>query len=669
MARRLKRLRRLLNRTADVQEGASCARALVRLVGENSIENWIQTVQLSQGLLTARAWEAQGNVPLPRSLSKQLDPNDASFLPPTTVMTSLFSREKTLLSDGEVGRKSTATIDPWGWFTPYNRPSLTVWCSDGDQWYCAGKLPLDLNCQKVNQRFTEDGHGIETIMQAGKLQLELLHWPSTFGRDHNGRAAWSFVFRVRALEPCTAKMALVIRPIEMDGAHPIFSMERRGDGVWLVDGDPFLMTQTPGKSALLSKYGQRDVWFQCLDNNPTDTVSKTHQISCPVGQASGAELYEENLKKGEFLSSMAVIHPPKNIQAVRRSSPETLWQSAVAERFSLRDVGARIELAHHQALFERVQQRLLCEVGQLDYEGCCAAIALARMGYVQVAGQRIGHWLETVTVEEVLESECVAILLWTAAEYVLWTRERSWLNEHLKKWTDLLDALAVHRCQTGGQALFGEDGSERWSEIWRVAALLNGVRALRDTNVSCQRWALAGAAGRDQLLRFLGPAPWSAHPDRSPDGTSAALLAVGWLNILPLDTKEMVETESFLSKYHLYDDGILSLGGAHIAKTSIWLALQKRREPTLDVVEIIAKFASPTGSLPAICHRTKGVLGDGDSLLSAAVFALMVLDDVVVHRTGLSLGGLIRQAHELPTPLGKIDILDGTVQQRGVVRN
>ncbi len=372
---------------------------------------------------------------------------------------------------------------------------------------------------------------------------------------------------------------------------------------------------------------------------------------------------------GEELSSLPVIHPPTNVQAVRRSSAKTLWQSAVAERRTLRNLGARIELTHHQQLFERVQQRLLCEVGKMDYEGCCAAIALARMGYVQVAGQRIGHWLESVSSEDALDSECVSLLLWTAAEYVLWTRERSWLNEHITKWSGLLDALSVHRCKAGGQALFGENGSQRWSEIWRVAALLNGVRALRDTQLSCQRWALAGAAGRDQLLKFLGPAPWAAHSDRSADGSSAALLAVGWLNILPLDTKEMIETETFLSKFHNYDDGILSLGGAHIAKTSIWLALQKKRDPTLDVVEIIAKFASPTGSLPAICHQTKGVLGDGDSLLSASVFALMVLDDVSVRRTGLSLGGLIKHAHELPTPLGKIDILDGVVQQRGVVRS
>ena len=63
-------------------------------------------------------------------------------------------------------------------------------------------------------------------------------------------------------------------------------------------------------------------------------------------------------------------------------------------------------------------------------------------------------------------------------------------------------------------------------------------------------------------------------------------------------------------------------------------------------------------------HKSKGALEEGDSLLSAAIFVFMVLDDMVMTKDGLKLGGLIRRAHELPTPLGKIDILDGGIQQR-----
>ena len=142
------------------------------------------------------------------------------------------------------------------------------------------------------------------------------------------------------------------------------------------------------------------------------------------------------------------------------------------------------------------------------------------------------------------------------------------------------------------------------------------------------------------------------------------MLAAGWLRVLPLDTPELRETIEFLSNVLHHNGGILSLGGAHIAKTGMWLALRKQSEPSIDAVSTLAAFASSTGALPAVQHKSKGALEEGDSLLSAAIFVFMVLDDIVVTKDGLKLGGLIRRAQELPTPLGKVDILDGSIQQR-----
>jgi len=669
MARRLERLRKLLRRSADVQEGAACTRALVGLMGDNSIDNWMQTVQLTQGMLTARLWESQINVPMPRSLSKQLDPNDASFSPPSSVLLSLFAREYTVLSDGGAKDLSTAQVDPWGWFSPLQGPSITVWCADDERWYCAGKLPLESGAPSITQRLTEDGHGVETIMQAGKLQLELLHFPSSLGRDAKGRLPWTIVYRVRALEECTAQLALVIRPMELDGAHPIFRLERGIDGLWQADGQPFVVSQPSGRRVLTSKYGTPDIWKQCQSQSG-NPIGSSYQVdqSCTVGQCSGIEIHSRTLQKGEVLSAMAVVHPSQSVSSLRRSSPESLWKGAVEGRRALLSMGSQIELTQHQALFERVQHRLLSEVGDMDYEGCLSALALARLGFVQVAGQRLGRWLNNISVESVSDSESGAILLWAACEYGMWTRERSWLVKHLSKMTMVLDVLATKKCAPGGKRLFGEDGSSRWSEIWRVAALLNASRALRGMDAPHQRWALVGATAQERLLDVLGPAPWSPTIHRSADGSSAALLAAGWLRVVRLNEPALNQTIEFLSNVLHHNGGVLSMGGAHIAKTGMWLALRRQQDASIDGVSILAGFASSTGALPSIQHQNKGALGDGDSLLSAALFAFMVLDDVVMTKEGLKLGGLIRRAHELPTPLGKVDVLDGKIQQYGRLR-
>ena len=49
--------------------------------------------------------------------------------------------------------------------------------------------------------------------------------------------------------------------------------------------------------------------------------------------------------------------------------------------------------------------------------------------------------------------------------------------------------------------------------------------------------------GKD--LVCIGPRPWSATAERAADGSSAALLAAGWLRIVPLDTPKMKSDPGF----------------------------------------------------------------------------------------------------------------------------
>jgi hypothetical protein len=205
----------------------------------------------------------------------------------------------------------------------------------------------------------------------------------------------------------------------MDGAHPIFQLNRRNDGIWMVDGVPFVVSEPAGKMSLVSKYGEPDAWKQCQNLTGLSYVSQA-ETSCSVGQCSGVEIHTETLQEGGVLSAMAVVHPSQTVQSIRRSSPDSLWRGAVEERRTLLSLGSEVELSQHQVLFERVQHRLLSEQGEMDYEGCLAALALGRLGFVQIAGDRLGAWIDSLDVDSVLESESAAILMWAACEYILW---------------------------------------------------------------------------------------------------------------------------------------------------------------------------------------------------------------------------------------------------------
>lgn len=663
MAKPLSRLRELLRKKSIVQETASCTRALANLVGTVPVQEWMETAQISQAMLTAKIWESQINVPMPRSLAKQLDPEDAVFLPPRNVLAPLFAKEYTLL--GLPHKEGWAEVDPWGWFAPKEWPLITVWFSDGEQQFCAGKLPLSQKKAHISQKRTDDGHGIETSMWTEKLHLQIFHWPLVL--DDN-RLSWSVVARVKALQPCSASIALVIRPMELEGAHPIFDIQRDDKGNWNVHGKKFLALAQPGQTVMHSVHGQPDIWKTFAHKIHKNVANwkvpqKTH-IHCPAGQCSVAEMYHKKLEKQEILSAFAIVLPPSNFQNWQHRDPMNFWKGAIAERQILRNIGSGLQISKHQSLLDKVEQRLLLGESQLSLAGCLSTIALARLGFVRIAGERLSKWLHDLDLEQVAQNELAAILVWTCAEYGLWTKEKSWVQEHREIWGNILSVLSRQRVAPGGTELFGREGSAKWSEIWRVAALLNGTRVLRGVDEEHKRWGLAGAAAHEQLANFLGKGPWAIREEQSADGASAGLLAAGWLGLLPVDHPELVRTEQFVMNEMLHADGVLLQGGANIPITGLMFAVQKRQDPSKDVVSLIANFASGTSSLPAVYHRTRGALVDGDSLLSASIFALLILDDILVQREKITLGGLIQQAKDLPTPFGRIDIFDGKIVQK-----
>ena len=169
-----------------------------------------------------------------------------------------------------------------------------------------------------------------------------------------------------------------------------------------------------------------------------------------------------------------------------------------------------------------------------------------------------------------------------------------------------------------GHVFFGKRGSLRYSEVWRVAALLNATRALRKNDEKRRKWGLTGAEGREQLLSFLGEIPWRGIPDQKPDGSSATLLAAVWLRVLPPHITEVDQMMSFL-KSHKHDDGILLHGGAHIAAHAMYLAIRQLREPNFDGSLELAKYASPTYVFPTARHKYRGALLEGVDLLSSSL--------------------------------------------------
>jgi len=625
---------------------------------------------MMRATLTGEVLRAQNPVPWPAGIMKQLDPSDPAYLPPMGIHPVLAARDRTLI--GVPGRKGVAWVDPLGWCGVDAGPSVTVWFGEGRDGHILGRQPGGSGSGSVDvtQTRDEDGLGVTTSCTVGNLSLILRHWPVVI----EGEVTWVLHARLdlNAPAPRPVRLAFAIRPSGPEGSTPVFALERDQDGLWTADGTPLLAVANHGDDLLVGSHGRPDPWHRfsgAVHSGPPQRPGSL-KVQCPAGQATAAEVYRVTLSPGEPYRRLAVVRPPPGAPATLvRTTGQSLLDSAVADRRGLLACGAEVKLRRHQDLFDSCCQRLLLDTQEGGMPGFMAAVALARLGFVRRAGARLGRWMDQVSRDGRLPAEDptdAAVLAWAVSEFIRWSQNRGWRDAHRSAWVRLLNRLSEDMGQPGGRAFFGPEGSGNWTAIWRAAALLGGVVALRDVESDHVRWAMAGGQAREGLSAQLGAGPWASAPGRVPDGAGAATLVVAWLGLLPPDHPDVQSTVRYIVDKHWHGGGVLLHGGAHPAATALLCVVAERGLPGAapDPLDALGALASPTGALPTARHPARGALGEGDDLFSAALFVLMALDRVRAERLSLTVLPDLVEAHNLPTPFGRIDVVDGAVHGR-----
>ena len=546
---------------------------------------------------------------------------------------------------GLVELPGLALVDAWGWIQVEERPNITTWVRVNGKAHLLGKLPYSSASLQLQQFRSDDGHAIITKGTHDLFRVEIFHWPAMYENS----AVWVMVSRIVAKRDIEAELALVLQPLGRSGIQPIFHLNRTGQGAWFADGTPLLTVSKPGSMFISSTWKDVSLWEKFCAGDHHERLEPV-SINCGAGLAEAAEVYYGQLKEGQELSTFSIL-PRKPVTSLRRLSEQSLWRGSIADRKGLLNAGSYIDIGKHQWLLEAARHRVLIDKGPLSLGRCLGVVVLARLGFVRIAAERLGNWLK----KESWSSNNAAFLGWSATEFLIWTQERSWFNAHEGAIRKLLDELVEQKQIASGQEIFGRDGSKRWYEIWRTAALLNAVHAVGKKSQDRHRWGLAGAKARADLLFLLGTAPWSAHRDRAPDGSSAALLAAGWLGLVPLHDPALQKTLEFVKK-RSHMDGVLLHGGAHLAVSAILFAIQQRMEVRFSGVNMMAAMASKTGALPKIIHRDRGALESGDDPFSAALFLMLALDNILIKDHEIHIGSDIVSLKNMPTPFGRIDV-------------
>ena len=662
MARRT--LRRISRRLGGegVEEAALCARALSSLLGRRPAGERLagDPTALTRAALTARVLTLRDPVPWPNAVMRQLDPDDAAFLPVVGLHPVLAARERVRLGLPE--RTPVAHVDPLGWCSIEDGPGVSVWFGEGGQAWTLGRRPDEhaSDAPPVVQERCAQGAGLLTRTRRGDLSLSLRHWPVVL----DGEVAYAIeaVLELHAGAPRPVRLAFAMRPAGREGTAPMFHLTRDNKARWSVGGLPVLALQRPGDEVLTGTAATADPWhlFAGLVAGEAPLRPGPVDLRCGSGQCSAAEITRATLVPGEPLRRLAIFSPPAGVAAsLVRTSARSLWAGAVADRKGLLAAGAEVELARHDPLLQACRDRLLVEPVPGNLPACLGAVALARLGFASRAADRLGAWLARIGRDgrgPKGEAEDSAVLAWAASEYVRWSGDRGWLQDHLQPWRRLLDRLVKDEAEAGGRPLFGPDGSVAWTATWRAAALLGSAAVLREVEPDHARWAIAGGHLREALPGLLGEAPWSAHPDRAADGSSAGLLTAAWLGLMPIEHPGVRLTVAHIRRHHWHGGGVLLHAGTHLAATSLWAAVASRLGEDVDPVGIIAELSSPTHALPTGRHPTRGALGRGDDYLSTALFVMLALDSVRVGRRSLRFTPDLRRARDLPTPFGRVDV-------------
>lgn len=647
----------------QVSEATALARALTAMAGRDLMANPSEThpTRGTRALLTDRVLRGREPVPWPAAVMRQLDPDDGAFLPPLGLHPVLAGRDCTRL--GLPGEPRTLWVDPYGWCAREGLPGVSVWFGDAEHAWPVGRRPGEPSGGRplpVRQEWSDERVGLRTVCTRGPLTLTLMH----FSVRLEGELAWALYSKLlyTGEGACSARLAVVVRPAGLEGTTPIFTLSREREGLWLADGRPVLAVAQPGTQVLAGRGTDPDPWTR-FSQAAFGGLTQAGRVDlrCPVGQASGGEVWDTTLEPGQELTRLVVVAPPKRSSAALvRTSGHSLWGGATADARGLLRAGSEIELGAHQLVFEVARKRLLVAPTRLDFASLMATVALARMGFVRRAEDRLGSWLDGVRRDgrhPAGGGAVEAVLAWAAGEVVRWTGNRAWAREQRSGWTRLLRRLASEPVdEPGGEAIFGREGSAVWTHIWRAAGLLSSASALREHAAEHTDWAIAGGEAREALPAQLGAGPWSVAPERTADGAAAALMAAPWLGVLPKAHPGVAATLATLRRFHWHGGGVLLQGGAHVAATALLLAVEQRLDPTVDPVAAVAALASPTGALPTARHPARGALGSGHDLLSAALFSLVTLDRVQVERGRLVVyPGLVR-VRDLPTPFGRLDL-------------
>ncbi|HJQ82350.1 MAG TPA: hypothetical protein VJ828_20485 [Lacipirellulaceae bacterium] len=614
----------------------------------------------ARGIVNAKAIQHNLDWVWPYWVERQFDPDDISFVPRSFSLSHINLTHRNWTAIGLPELAIYPIVDPRGLITPvYDGWSIDFWLIDA-----AGNalVPSRLLEESNRQELITDSHlSVATTSRRGDLSLQ--HSASVIVQ--NGQPVLHI--DVHGSSPTGGTLVFAIRPYNPEGVQFIDTIEARkgGDG-WCVNSRMEVIANRPADQLLVSDYESGDVFNRIV--SPAGTVRNMNgasRVHCKTGMATAASVYRFSGPLTELTVRVPLAKELAAMGNPRRFDPAVTWQAVRSPIAALRVPNQRLRSLYDAA----VQTLILLSAddvvpGPYTYrrfwfrDACLMLNALLAIGLADRSRRAIERFAERQLRNGYFRSQegewdSNGQVLWIIDRYVALAggRVNKSLFDAIDKavaWIDSKrvpadeDVMHAGLLPAGFSAEhLGPNDHYYWDDFWAEAGLraaeriyLRAGRKQEAENARRlageMRRAIERSIERIPTARSLGGIP--ASPYRRMDaGAIGSLVADYPLQLLPPGAPQIMATLKWLVErcFHsggFYQDIIHSGINAYLTLDIAQTMLRAGDARYRDLVEAVARLASPTGQWPEAIHPQTGggCMGDGQHGWAAAEWVMMI---------------------------------------------
>ncbi len=601
----------------------------------------------ARGLINSRVIQHNLDWVWPFWVERQFDPNDPSFIPRAFSITHINLTHRNWTAVGQPDCPKLPIVDPRGLVTPH----FNGWSLDGWIVSEAGQELLPSRTESTRQRL-DLINNVSVHTESSDAGLSLAADVRTELED--GRPVCRVDYSAQA--DCPAALVVSLRPCNPEGVSFVHDVQLAGDRrTWSIDGQSSVHFSDPVDSHHVSDYRAGDVHIHLADRED-QTAGE-----CDVGMATAAAMFR--LSRGRPRRVSATVPLETGRPAGGPSLPG--WSASLEShcRASLPD--ARMQFLYAAAIRMLVLHAWGDVVpGPFTYkrfwfrDAAFLISALLAAGLIERAERAIDRFPARQTRAGYFHSQDGE---WDSNGEALWIMHRFCAlsgQPPKREWLGPIDKAArwIVRKRTPETATgrhsgllpagfsaehLGPNDYYYWDDFWGVAGLRAAAELSRmagdvAASVEFGREADAFAAAIDASLerdsqRLRRPA-MPASPYRRLDAGAIGSLAAGYpLQLVADNDPRLLDTVDFLMQSHFVDGGFFqdmthSGINAYLTLHIAQILLRANDERWLDLMNTVARLATPTGQWPEAIHPATGggCMGDGQHIWAAAEWILMI---------------------------------------------